>query len=113
MNKQAADTPKPWRGWSIAHQKTSELKKKQACWAMCQPELSSARSNRTGACHAHMTTPWTSVAVIGSVRCRHKDCSGDFQLPPSARRNGRGRPHASTPPEFDEARSKVDTSMIS
>ena len=101
------------RGWSIAHQKRSELRKKQACCAMCQPKLSSARSNRSGACHAHMTAPWTTVAVTGSVSRRHSDCSGDFQLPPSARRSGRGRPQARTAPAPDAASSKVATSMIS
>ncbi len=87
--------------------------KKLACWKMCQPELSSARSNKAGACHTHITTPWIAVAVIGSVRRFHSDCSGDFQLPPSDRRSAFGRPQASTPPVFDDASSKVATSMIS
>src|SRR3954454_3671292 len=104
-NRHAAETPYPprARGWSIAHQKSRELMKKLACWAMCQPELSSARSNKAGACHTHITTPWIAVAVIASVRRFHSDCSGDFQLPPSDSRSALGRPQASTPPVFDKA----------
>src|SRR5690348_11661412 len=75
-NRHAAETPQPEprsRGWSIAHQKRSELTKKQACCAMCQPKLSRARSNSKGACHAHITAACTAVAVTGSVRRRHSD----------------------------------------
>ena len=87
--------------------------KKQACWAMCQPKLSSARSNRAGACHAHMTTRLDEGRGDGLGKLPPQPLSGDFQLPPSHRRSGRGRPQARTPPALDAASSKVATSMIS
>ena len=96
-NRQAADTPiaaaAPLR---MQHRPPEEQRadEEAACWKMCQPQLSSARSNSAGACQAHITTAWTSVAVTGSVSRFHSAASGDFQLPPSDSRSGRGSPQA-------------------